>query len=307
MKISLDALLVVDAIDRRGSFAQAAQELHRVPSAVTYAVQKLEEDLNVSIFDRSGHRAQLTAAGRTLLDEGRHLIRAATDLEARVQRVATGWEAELRIAYDGIIPEAALLELAADFYRQPCGTQLRFTAEVLGGCWDALASGRADLVIGAPGDGPWGGGYSTHPLGDIEWLFAVAPSHPLASIDEPIPAQEILRHRAVTVADTSRNLPSRTVGLIAGQETLTVSDIAAKAAAQCMGLGVGNLPAPLARRFAAEGKLLIRSTEEPKEHSRLSLAWHTAHRGNALTWWIERVKTQGWLAQAMARCQPGGL
>ena len=302
MKISLDALLVIDAIDRRGSFAQAAQELHRVPSAVTYSVQKLEEDLNVSLFDRSGHRAQLTAAGRALLDEGRHLIRAAADLEARVQRVATGWEAELKIAYDGIIPDPAILELAEAFYREPCGTQLRFTAEVLGGCWDALASGRADLVIGAPGDGPWGGGYATHPLGDIEWLFAVAPTHPLASVEEPIPAQEILRHRAVTVAYTSRNLPPRTVGLIAGQETLTMSDMDAKAAAQCMGLGVGNLPGPLARKLAADGKLVIRATEEPKELSRLSLAWHTAHRGNALSWWIARLKNPGWLDYAMSRC-----
>ena len=76
MRLSLDALLVLDAIDRKGSFAAAAVELHRVPSAITYTVQKLEEDLDVLLFDRRGHRAKLTAAGRELLDEGRHLLRA---------------------------------------------------------------------------------------------------------------------------------------------------------------------------------------------------------------------------------------
>ncbi len=42
MRLSLDALLVLDAIERKGSFAAAAHELHRVPSAITYTVQKLE-------------------------------------------------------------------------------------------------------------------------------------------------------------------------------------------------------------------------------------------------------------------------
>ena len=100
LKLSLEALQVIDAIDRRGSYAAAAQELHRVPSALSYAVQKLEQDLDLLVFDRRGHRVRLTEAGRELLDEGRHLLRAAGELECRVRRVATGWETELRIAVD---------------------------------------------------------------------------------------------------------------------------------------------------------------------------------------------------------------
>ena len=42
--------------------------------------------------------AKLTEAGRELLAEGRELLRIAADLECRVQQVARGWEAELRIA-----------------------------------------------------------------------------------------------------------------------------------------------------------------------------------------------------------------
>ena len=84
MRLTLDALLVLDAIERKGSFAAAAHELHRVPSAVTYTVHKLEQDLDVPLFDRRGHRAKLTTAGRELLDEGSHLLRAAGEIEARV-------------------------------------------------------------------------------------------------------------------------------------------------------------------------------------------------------------------------------
>src|SRR5215207_4965169 len=103
MRLSLDALQVLDAIDRKGSFAGAADELHRVPSAITYSVKQLEDGLGVPLFDRRGHRAVLTAAGRELLAEGRRLLRAAADLECRVQQVAKGWEAELRIAVDTLI------------------------------------------------------------------------------------------------------------------------------------------------------------------------------------------------------------
>jgi len=299
MRISLDALLVLDAIARKGSFAAAAHELHRVPSAVTYAVRKLEDDLDVLLFDRRGHRAKLTTAGRELLEEGRRLLQAAGEIEGRVKRVATGWEAELRIACDDTIPQRAILALVTEFYTQECGTRLRLHTEVLGGCWDALASGRADLALGASGDHPSGGGYVMRALGTVEWSFAVAPAHPLAALPEPLQSQDILQHRAVSVADTSRNLPPRTTGLLSGQDTLTVHQLQSKVLAQVMGLGVGHLPAHVARREAAAGRLVIRETAEPKEIAPVFIAWRASHRGRALQWFVKRLQQQpDWLAQA---------
>jgi DNA-binding transcriptional LysR family regulator len=307
MRLSLDALLVLDAIDRKGSFAAAAHELHRVPSAVTYSVQKLEEDLDVLLFDRRGPRAKLTAAGRELLDEGRHLLRAAGELESRVKRVATGWETELRIAYDDVIPEQSMLQLAAEFYaaQAACSTRLRIAAEVLGGCWDALASARAELAIGVSGDGPVGGGYVTRPLGEVEWVFAVAPDHPLAALPEPLKAADIQTYRAVSVADSSRNLPPRTTGLLSGQETLTVHNVRAKAMAQGMGLGVGNLPRGVAQRAVAAGKLVIKSTEEPKVSAQLFMAWRNGHKGKALQWFVKRLEEKNWLERALQEADQG--
>jgi DNA-binding transcriptional LysR family regulator len=299
VRISIDSLLVLDAIERKGSFAAAAHALHRVPSAITYTVQKLEQDLDVLLFDRRGHRAKLTAAGRELLAEGRHILRAAGELEAHVKRVATGWEAELRIAYDDVIPARAILELAQAFHRQECGTRLRIAAEVFGGCWDALAAGRADLVIGASGDGPAGGGYTVRNLGEVEWLFAVAPDHPLAGAREPLRHDDILAHRAASAADSSRNLPPRTSGLLSGQDTLTVHNLAAKLLAQQMGLGVGHLPRALAQREAAAGTLVIKPTEHARVASPLHLAWHSKHKGKALSWWVKQVTEKGWLARAL--------
>ena len=300
MRLTLDALTVLEAIDRKGSFAAAADELHRVPSAITYAVQKLEEDLGVRLFDRSGHRASLTDAGRELLREGRHLLRAATELESRVKRVATGYEVELRIAVGDLIPLERLYPVLHEFYRQACGTRLRLLTEVYGGAWDALVTGRADLVIGAPGEGPAGGGYSTRPLGTVQWQFMVAPTHPLAVAPEPIPPEEILKHRSVAAADSSRNLPPRTSGLLSGQDVLTVPDMRDKIAFQCAGLGVGYLPEHMTRAEVAAGRLVAKQVMESKPGAQALIAWRTADSGMALRWFLERFKDAELLAGLLA-------
>ncbi len=299
MALNLEALEVLDAIDRRGSFAAAAVELDRVPSAITYTVRKLEADLDVLLFDRRGHRARLTPAGRLLLDEGRMLLSAADDVERRVRRVATGWETDLRIAVDTLVPFARVYPLAAAFYaecqaRNAAHTRLKFTREVLGGAWDALADGRADLVLGAPGDPPPGGGYRLRVLAEISMLFAVAPQHPLATAAEPLSEGQIADYRAVVAADSSRHLAPRTVGLVTGQDTLTVPDMDAKLAAQVAGLGCGFLPAFAAAADIAAGRLVVKAVDPPRQSARLHAAWREARPGRALAWWIAAVDATDW-------------
>ena len=290
MRLSLDAIAVLDAIDRKGSFAAAAHELHRVPSAITYSVKQLEEGLGLDLFDRQGHRAVLTPAGRELLAEGRRLLQAAADLECRVQQVAKGWESELRIAVDTVIGIAKLYRLVEEFYREATGTRLRLSSEVLGGTWDALASGRADLAVGASGDPPAGRNYATRVLGRVEMVFAVAPFHPATRERQPLDEATVQRHRAVSVADSSRLLPPRTVGLLSGQDTLTVPSMEAKAAAQVAGLGVGFLPRWIAERESAAGRLEILEVAGQRPAGDLFVAWRAGQEGRALRWFTKRLE-----------------
>lgn len=289
MKLTLEALEALDAIARHGSFAAAARHLNRVPSALTYTVQKLEQDLDALLFDRRGHRAVLTEAGHELLTEGRHLLTAAGSLECRVRQVARGWEAELVIAVNDILPRQPLYDLLRAFYAEHADTRVRLTSEMLSGCWDALADGRADLVLGAAGDPPSGGGYRREALGEMAFVFAVAPNHPLAIVPDPLPHSERARHRAVVVADSSRRLPARTVGLLSGQDSLTVPDMASKLAAQVAGLGVGFLPAWMAAPELAAGRLLAKLPEEGQPSEPLHLAWRADHKGRALDWFRKRL------------------
>ncbi len=293
MNLTLEALRILDAIDRKGSFAGAAIALDRVPSALSYSIRRLEEDLDVLLFDRRGHRAKLTPAGLELLSEGRHLLRAADELEQRVKRIASGWEVELRIVLDSIIPFHKILPLIDAFDREGSGTRLRFSYEVLSGVWEALLSGRADLVIGAANTGPetlhMSGGFQTMPLGAREWVFAIAPDHPLARAAEPLPASLIQQYRAVAVGDTGRTLPGMTSGLLSGQPTLSVPSLDAKLAAQLAGLGCGHLPRSMAAPHFASGALIEKQTQDAKPEVSAQIAWRSSARGKCLKWFLQRL------------------
>ncbi|WP_459948521.1 LysR family transcriptional regulator [Denitratisoma sp. agr-D3] len=299
MKISLDALQLIDAIDLKGSFAAAAASVHRVPSAVTHAVRKLEEDLGLELFQREGRRAVLTPAGRILLEEGRHLLRAASMLENRVQRVSHGWETELRIAVDAVVDIADLMPLIAEFDRQESGTRLRFSHEVLGGGWDALITGRADLAVGVKDDPPPGSGLVVQPWGETEFVLAVAPHHPLATVPDPLSPEVLARHRVVAIADTSLELAARDVGLPTSQSTLTFPTMAAKAAAQIAGLGIGHLPRVLAEKEVAAGRLVIKREEGPMPTSPVRLAWRSGPSGKALDWFRKKLNEAEWKARLL--------
>ena len=92
IRFSLDQLQVLEAIDRTGTFAKAAKELHRVPSAVSYMIRTLEESLDLQLFDRSKHKAVLTPAGRRILEEGGELLKHARKMDDLAHQIQSGWE-----------------------------------------------------------------------------------------------------------------------------------------------------------------------------------------------------------------------
>lgn len=297
-----DALEMMDTIARTGSFAAAARELGKVPSALTYGVRQLEEALDVLLFDRSSRQAQLTAAGEELLREGRRLLQQIDAVANRVQRVATGWETTLAIAVDTIIAPRAIFDLTAAFYALNCSdgpqagpppTRLRIRSEVLAGTQEALLSGQCDLAIGVQPLPQQAERLHCAPLGTIEMLLAVAPHHPLAGIDRPVSQEEIAHHRVVAIADTAQRMDRRTSGISPGQDVLTVPSLAAKLEAQIRGLGCGRLPEPLLRAHVEAGRLVVLQVEGPPTQVELHYAWRGGPgQGRALGWWLEQLGSE---------------
>jgi len=289
LRLSLDALQVLDAIARRGSFAAAGEELHRTTSTLSYTVKKLEDDLGVQVFDRSGHRALLTDAGRLLLEEGRAVLDLAASLERRARSVGRGWEAELVIALNELVPVENVLAVVGRFYAEGHPTRIRLTSEVLGGVWEALTERRADIAlteVGSEADAE----IAHRPLGDVPFVFAVAPTHPLASEPRPVALEAIRRHRVVVIADSARSSATRSSGITKAADVLTVAGLQAKLAAQVAGLGVGFLPQSIAAAPLAQGRLVALPVAAPKPGLRVSVAWRVAGAGPATKWFVEHLQ-----------------
>jgi molybdate transport repressor ModE-like protein len=290
-----DAFALVQTVAKEGSFAAAARELGMVPSAVTYRVRQLEEALDVLLFDRSSRQAKLTAAGNELLCAGQQLLQDIDAMAHRVKRVATGWEAELTIAVDTALSTSTMMELAEAFYALQPTTRLRLREEVLAGTLEAVVAGRADLALGVVLEPGTTAGIESHELGDMLFVYAVAPHHPLASAPEPIPDDVMLRHRAVAVSDSAQQRGGAlTMGLLPGQDVFTVPTVRAKLEAQLRGLGGGFLPEPLIRPYVQSGRLVVKTAQRPQRKIRMSYAWRRAGNaspGRALQWWLTQLES----------------
>ena len=287
-EITLEGLEVLDAIDRKGSFAAAAASLYRVPSKVTYTVNRMEEDLGVTLFRREGRRSVLTPAGRLLLEQGREILEATSRLVEATRQRDRGWESRLRIAVDSVLQEDYLSPHLAAFADMRPDTEIELSQEVLGGTWEAIQLGRVDLAIGAPDGIVDKKGITTRPLMEVQWVFAVAPGHPLAHHRGPLSEAERMQHRAIVARDSSREHPARTLRVFDRQQRIVVPTMSHKISAQQAGLGAGFLPRHRIGHLLDQGALVTVETEVPFPATQLHIAWRTANKGKALNWFIER-------------------
>lgn len=290
----------LEAIRETGSLSQAAVRLGKAPSTISYAVRQLEERFDALLFDRRGYRLQLTPAGELLANGAARVMQDISRLTQRVQQVANGWESRLWIVTDELLEFDTLLPVIDKFDSLESGVPLRITHEVLKGVWEVLLEGRADLVIGATNEPPAIPNLRWFKLGEMEWVFAVSPKHPLAKAKEPIDRAQVMQHRAVVVADSSRSTEGRTYGVSGGQAVLAVPTMRAKILAQRSGFGVGWLPRHRVSSLLSNGELIEKSMADPREPNILYVGWRGDHEGRALTWWLEQLK-QTHLATRLVR------
>lgn len=297
MKPLLDVLVILDALDKEGSFAAAAAKLFKTPSALSYSVQKLESDLNIQILDRSGHRARFTRTGQLLLEKGREILHSVRELEQQAIKLQQGWEHELTIGVDNAFPFSLLTPLIEAFYQSYSVTRLKFINDVLGGSWEALTQGRADIIVGAMSEPPSLSGFGFTLLGRLEIVFVVAPHHQLAKAEEPLTRRLIKQSRAVVVGDTSRIESARAMHLLEEQEAITVFDFKTKLELQISGIGCGYIPRYMAQRFIDSGALVEKQVAGQVPYVPVWIGWNEQTAGLASEWWREKIVNDRHIAQ----------
>lgn len=283
--LSLDTLQILDVIAREGSFAAASHHLNRSTSALSYQIQKLEDELDVLILDRSGHRASFTQAGKLLVAQGRLLLSASDTLCRQVHELSQGWESELNISYDGIIGSDLFLPLMTSFAKLS-HTKLIFKEEILSGGWEALSAGRTDILVSSrPNALP--NEINTAFLGKMEMIWVASPHSPI--VKEPEPRQESVRqhYRIIAVSDSAHTSPKLTKNILTDQPIYTVSTMGDKIKAIKAGIGIGTVPRPLVQQALTQNTLLELGIAREVD---IVVAWHRAEMGKAKTWCLKHIQ-----------------
>lgn len=265
MRISLDQWQALVAVVEAGGYAPAATRLNKTQSTVSYAVARIENLLDVKLFEIQGRKAVLTPAGQVLYRRGLALVDEAGRVERAAISLARGWEAELRIAVETIFPTWLLLRCMEQFSSDHPDIRIELYESVLDGTNELLLEGRVDLAVTSsipPG-------FLGDPLMRIRAIAVAAPSHPLHQLGREITTDDLRAHRHLVIRDSGTQRVRDAMWQGANQRW-TVSHKATSIRAACMGLG-----------FAWYGEEIIREELDAGELKPLPLV-EGAERGGML-------------------------
>jgi DNA-binding transcriptional LysR family regulator len=251
--ITLDQLRAFVAVVEEGSFSAAARKLRRVQSAISTAMQNLENQLGVPIWDRSTKIAKLTDQGQAVLAAARRVLLEVDGLKRLTAGMAMGLEASVSLCVDALFPVSALVDLCSRFAKEFPKVDLRIDTQVLSAVSARVLGGSATLgVVSPPGLAP---GLERKVLATIEMIPVAGPRHPLAEHEGAIPTARLAD--AVQIVLSERIDQGVADQGVLSPRTWRVADLHTKHALLRANLGWGNLPEHLARADVRAGKLVV--------------------------------------------------
>lgn len=250
-KISLEQWRALVAVVEAGGYAQAAKRLHKTQSSVSYAVQKIEQLLELQLFERRGRKAVLTPAGEVLFRRAQNLLDRAGALERGAAELGADWEPELRLAVEIVFPTWLLLHSLQRFGEERPRTHVQLFETVLGGTDEALFERAVDLAISTHVPQ----GFSGDPLLRMRFVAAAHPEHPLHRLGRSLTLDDLREHRHLLVRDSAVQRTRDSGGWFGADQRWTVSHKATQIAAACMGLGFAWFPEDAIRRELEGGSL----------------------------------------------------
>ncbi len=290
---------LLDVVARLGNFTTAAEHLNKVPSAVSYSIRQIEQELDVVLFKRLPRSVELTEAGRIYIEYARQSLAQDEQTKAEVRRVARGWQGSLKLTLDNVVKLDKLQPLIEDYYAQFPFAELQINMEAFNGSWEALSQQRADVVIGATSAVPIGGEFGIKPMGSLEWKLVCATMHPLAAIDE-LNVEHLTQYPNISLDDTSRVLPKRHQPLDKKQRRLLLPNW--YTAIQCLtqSVGIGYLPSHIAAPLIEKGILVEKKVQQPLLASECCLVWRKDHSNKLIQWIVDylgdpSVLEQDWI------------
>jgi DNA-binding transcriptional LysR family regulator len=233
-RITLEQWRALQAVVEAGSYALAADALHKSQSTLTYAVQKIERLLGVEVFRIEGRKAVLTPSGEVLYRRAKSLLDDASRLERGASQMAGDWKPEIALAVEVLFPTWLLLDCLKQFGEERPETRVEVFETVMSGTDELLAAGRVDLAIRAQASTP--GGIALMP---VRGILVANPAHPLHRLGRPVTERDLRQHRRIFIRDSGTQRRREVEGI---ELRWTVSNKATSIRAVAMGLGYAWMP-----------------------------------------------------------------
>ena len=131
------------------SFRRTALQMHLSQSAVSGTVARLEEMLDVRLFERTTRTVQLTLAGEVFAEQARFLRHQMEETVRRVQEVAQLQVGRIALAALPSLAAGAVPRAFARFATQHPGVQMELIDSLAGPAFDMVRAGRVDFALTA--------------------------------------------------------------------------------------------------------------------------------------------------------------
>jgi len=263
--VTLEQLRTLRAVAEEGSFSAAARQLGRVQAAVSQAIDRLEAQLGLRLFDRTGRLPTLTAHGHAVVAAAAKVTLDFAALEELVANLSQGTERTLRIVVDVLLPASSLVSFAQDFAREHPKVGLVLFSEILSAVTAHVRERRSAWGVAVEDANL--DQLERRTIAEVQLIPVAAPGHPLAARREPLDSAALAdavqivlgEHRAGERAPHPGAAPDDDAEDVQGvfsPRTWRVVDLSTKQALIAGGLGWGHLPEHLVRADLQAGRLV---------------------------------------------------
>ena len=188
-------LLIIETIHRTGTVTRAAEELNLTQSAVSHAIKRLENGMDVQFWQKSGRKLHLTQAGERLLAFARRILPQFEHMEQEINAYAAGEQGKLRIGMECYPCFQWLLKIVAPFLKAYPNVDVDVLKEFQFGGMSALFNYDIDVLV-TP-DPIFKDGVEYVPVFEYEQVLVTSSHHILAN-KEHIEARDLKQQTLIT-------------------------------------------------------------------------------------------------------------
>ncbi len=258
--MTLEQLKYLQAIVKHGSFRAAADSVYRSQSSLSISIQKLEQELGIQLFERSGYRPKLTQKGKAIYEKSKQLLKKSQELKDLAAHLTTGCEAELRLAISCILPIEPIASVLNHVSKDYPQTRISMLIESLSGTMERLLDDDADIALTDSFEP--NSNLESLLLTEIDFISVVPSKSKWAKQANSITEQDLENETIIVMRDTSQHSKRITKGVLEGAPQWVVNDFTTKQRIICSGKGWGRMPLHLVKEDIAKNRLTMLTSDD---------------------------------------------